>query len=90
MQARTRSERRAYEAARQAGTLGRQVVYGSRPATEAQMQTIRRLLGPAGYRFETDAIKAVLGKNPIGGLNRERASMVIDHLLARIRERRAC
>ena len=80
MQARTKSERRAYEAARAAGTLGKVVVYGSRAATDAQMALIRRLLAPAGYRREDDAIKDAIGKNPIGGLNRERASAVIDHL----------
>lgn len=51
------------------------------------MALIRRLLAPAGYRSEGEAVKAALGKNPIGGLNRERASRVIDHLQARIRAR---
>jgi len=84
---RTKSEQRAYERAKAAGTLGKQVVYGSRPATEAQMAMIRRLYPQAGYRSEGEAVKAALGKNPVGGLNRERASRVIDHLQARIRAR---
>ena len=86
---RTKSEQRAYEAAVAAGSLGKQVVYGSRPATEAQMALIRRLYRQAGYTHESEAVRAALGKNPVGGLNRERASAVIDHLQARIRERRA-
>lgn len=84
---RTKSEQRAYEAAQAAGNLGKQVVYGSRPATDAQMALIRRLYKRAGYNYESDAIKAALGKTPVGGLNRERASLVIDHLQARIRAR---
>lgn len=85
MTARTGSEVRAYRAAQARGTLGKEVVYGSRPATDKQMAMIRALYKKAGYRFEGEAIKAVLGKVPIGGLNRERASAVIDHLLARTR-----
>ena len=38
---RTKNEQRAYEAARAAGMLGQTVVYGSRPATDAQMALIR-------------------------------------------------
>ena len=84
---RTKSEQRAYEAAQAAGSLGKRVVYGSRPATDAQMALIRRLFKQAGYSYEGEAIKAALGKVPAGGLNRERASIVIDHLQARIRAR---
>lgn len=84
---RTNSEQRAYEAAQAAGSLGKRVVYGSRPATDAQMALIRRLFKQAGYSYEGEAIKAALGKVPVGGLNRERASLVIDHLQARIRAR---
>lgn len=87
--ARTRSERNCYEDAKRRGVLGKEVVYGSRPATEAQLRAISAMYRRAGYRFESEAIKAVLGKVPIGGLNRERASMVIQHLQERIVERQS-
>jgi hypothetical protein len=76
----TKSERRAYEQAKAAGQLGNTVVYGSRPATDAQLALIKQLARRKGYRFVDDAIKAALGKRPIGGLNRERASRVIEFL----------
>jgi hypothetical protein len=76
----TRSERRAYEQAKATGQLGTTVVYASRPATDAQMQLIELLARRRGYRFVDDAIKAALGKRPVGGLNRERASRVIEFL----------
>lgn len=84
MAPRTRSERKRLDAARERGTLGKEVVYGSRPATEAQMNLIRSLYRRAGYQYESEAIKAALGKVPIGGLNRDRASVVIDYLLKNI------
>lgn len=89
MAARTRSERNRYEEARRRGTMGKEVVYGSRPATEAQLRAIRAMYRRAGYRYESEAIKAVLGKVPINGLNRERASMVIQHLQERIEARKS-
>jgi len=76
----TRLERRAYEEAKSRGVLGKEVVYGSRPATPAQLDAIRSMARRAGYRFESQAIEAAIGKVPIGGLNRERASKVIDYL----------
>lgn len=83
MRNRTSSERRAYDAAKNSGTLGSSVVYCSAPATQAQLQMIGRLYRKAGYRFESEAVKAVLGKNPVGNLNRDQASRIIDHLQSR-------
>lgn len=79
----TKTERRSYDSAKSRGTLGQEVVYGSRPATDAQMAAIRAMCKRAGYRYEGDAIRAALGKTPVGGLNRDRASLVIDHLKSR-------
>src|SRR5690606_16857039 len=87
MMRRTKSEQRAYEAAQAAGSLGKRVVYGSRPATDAQMALIRRLFKQAGYSYEGEAIKAALGKIPTRGTNRERACIVIDPLQTRISAR---
>lgn len=80
----TKRERRSYEAARRSGQLGSQVVYGSRPATDRQLDTIERMARRAGYRRSGDAIRDALGKQPVGGLSRERASTVIDHLAQRL------
>lgn len=85
----TKSERRRYEDAKRRGTLGKEVIYDSRPATEAQLRAIQGMYRRAGYRFASEAIKSVLGKVPIHGLNRERASMVIQHLQERIEARKS-
>lgn len=77
----TRKEREAFEQARKNGLLGHTVVYGSAPATARQLELIRQLAQQRNM-YESEAVKAVLGKNPVGGLNRERASRVIDWLLA--------
>lgn len=76
----TKSERRDYESAKERGMLGSQVVYKSRPATPAQLDAIRSMARRAGYRYENDAVKDVIGKVPVSGLNRERASLVIEYL----------
>ena len=49
-------------------------------ATDAQLRFIDSLAAQAGYAHSSHAIKEVLGKNPVNGLSRERASRVIDFL----------
>ena len=49
--------------------------------TEKQLALIDKLVAQQGYRFRSNAIKAALGKNPIQGLNRQRASEVIQFLI---------
>jgi len=61
----------------------KQIKYPSRPATDKQMQFIESLAKRRGYRFASQAIKDALGKVPVGGLSRERASKVIEFLLAK-------
>ena len=53
-------------------------------ATDKQLDYINSLARRAGYRYTSQAIKDILGKNPINGLNRERASTVIDALKSQI------
>ncbi len=52
--------------------------------TDAQLSYIDGLARRAGYRYTDQAVKDCLGKRPVGGLNRERASRVIEFLLAKI------
>ena len=55
----------------------------SLPPTDKQWAMIESLSKRKGYRFSSQAIKDALGKNPVGGINRERASAVIDFLLSK-------
>ncbi|HOU55237.1 MAG TPA: hypothetical protein PLQ97_15045 [Myxococcota bacterium] len=76
----TKHEQRRMDEVRRSGAPG--VVREGAPATERQMAYIEALARRAGYRSSAEAVKACLGKNPIGGLSRGRASMVIEFLQA--------
>lgn len=57
-----------------------QVKHTGAKATDKQLNAIAAMAKRKGYRHTDDAVKAVIGKRPINGLNRERASQVIDAL----------
>ena len=57
---------------------------GSQPATDRQIDAIAKMSWKAGYRFSDQAVKDIIGKRPIQGLNKERASMVIEALSSMI------
>ena len=52
--------------------------------SEAQMKFIESLGKQLGFSHPSQAIKSVLGANPVQGLNRRNASAVIDGLKARL------
>ncbi len=56
----------------------------SAPATDKQLSYLEALARRAGYRYSSTAIKEVIGKNPVNGLNRERASRVIAFLKRKV------
>jgi len=77
----TKHEQRRLEDVRRSGIPA--VVYGGAAATDKQLAYIEALARRAGFRSSAEAVKACLGKNPIGGLSRDRASRVIEFLQAR-------
>ena len=52
--------------------------------SDAQMKYIDSLARQCGFGHTSQAIKAVLGANPIQGLNRRNASAVIDGLKTKL------
>ena len=56
---------------------------GYEAATPKQLDYIASLARRAGYAHPSHAIKAVLGRHPVGGMDKRRASIVIDELQQR-------
>ena len=57
---------------------------GFEKATAKQMQLIEKLTRQKKLgKFATHGIKAILGKNPVNGLSKRKASEVIDGLMNR-------
>ena len=54
--------------------------------TDKQLGLIEELARKQGYRYSANAIKAALGKNPIQGINRQKASEVIQFLIKKSKE----
>ena len=52
-------------------------------ATDSQYRTIESLSSRLGYSHSSQAIKDIVGKNPVQGLSQAAASQVISGLLAR-------
>ena len=53
--------------------------------SDKQYDYIESLAKQCGYGHASQAIKAILGANPVQGLNRRNASAVIDGLKAKLR-----
>lgn len=51
--------------------------------TPKQIAYAEALAAAAGYRFLNDAVKDCFGKNPVGGIKREKMSQLITFLQAR-------